>query len=357
MFIQPVHPPERDYRQVLAEDREAVKLADNLGYEEAFIGEHLTDISEPITSSLAFIASLAESCPSTVFGTAVTNLAIHHPVTVAAQVAMMDNLLDGRLILGIGPGVPWDAEATGVLRIDRRAKMLETIDMVLGIWSGQAPYDLEGEFSAVTTAKTSWPEVGQGTIPRPLQKPHPPIVVTSISPHSEGIPVATRRGWGVISSNYIQAHCVATHLPKYLEGCIAGGLPEEPSGWRVARSIFVADDEKTVREYARSESGPYGYYFDNIMKKRSRIGADLFAFRAHPDQPDSEVTLASVLESEVIAGTTESVAEQLLVFREAVGPFSTLLYTGHDWADPDLARRSMELMATEVMPRVNKELC
>jgi alkanesulfonate monooxygenase SsuD/methylene tetrahydromethanopterin reductase-like flavin-dependent oxidoreductase (luciferase family) len=330
-------------------------LADELGYDEAFIGEHFTDVSEPITSSLAFIASLADPCRSIVFGTAVLNLAIQHPVMVAAHVAMIDHMVDGRLILGIGPGVPWDAEAFGVLHVDRAGKMMETIEHVLAIWSKDAPYDLHGEYTSVSTARTFWAEAGQGVVPRPLQQPHPPIVVTSISPHSEGIARATRRGWGVISSNYIQSHCVATHLPKYLEGRAAGGLSDGTTGWRVARSIFVADSEATARSYARSEDGPYGHYFHCMMTKRSRLG-DLQPFRKYPDQPDAEVTLPQTLETQVIAGTVESVVEQILHFRDEVGPFGTLLYTGHDWADQRLARRSMELMATEVMPRVNEAL-
>jgi alkanesulfonate monooxygenase SsuD/methylene tetrahydromethanopterin reductase-like flavin-dependent oxidoreductase (luciferase family) len=90
-----------------------------------------------------------------------------------------------------------------------------------------------------------------------------------------------------------------------------------------------------------------------MMTKHARIGG-LYLFRAHPDQSDSEVTLEQTLQTQVVAGTVTSVVEQLLAFREEVGPFGTLLYTGHDWADPSLARRSMELMATEVMPRFSE---
>ena len=50
----------------------------------------------------------------------------------------------------------------------------------------------------------------------------------------------------------------------------------------------------------------------------------------------------------------ESVADRILAFRDEVGEFGTLLYTGHDWADPALARRSMELMANQVLPRINR---
>jgi alkanesulfonate monooxygenase SsuD/methylene tetrahydromethanopterin reductase-like flavin-dependent oxidoreductase (luciferase family) len=58
----------------------------------------------------------------------------------------------------------------------------------------------------------------------------------------------------------------------------------------------------------------------------------------------------------VIAGTVHSVVEQLLAFREKVGPFGTLYYPCHDWVDPKLAKRSMELMAEQVMPKVNAAL-
>ena len=60
-----------------------------------------------------------------------------------------------------------------------------------------------------------------------------------------------------------------------------------------------------------------------------------------------------MLDHMAIAGTVNSVVDQLLAFRETIGDFGTLLYCGHDWADPKLARRSMELMAEKVMPALN----
>jgi alkanesulfonate monooxygenase SsuD/methylene tetrahydromethanopterin reductase-like flavin-dependent oxidoreductase (luciferase family) len=54
----------------------------------------------------------------------------------------------------------------------------------------------------------------------------------------------------------------------------------------------------------------------------------------------------------VIAGTPQSVADQIREFRDKVGAFGTLLYTGHDWVEPALGKRSMELMAKEVWPRL-----
>jgi alkanesulfonate monooxygenase SsuD/methylene tetrahydromethanopterin reductase-like flavin-dependent oxidoreductase (luciferase family) len=62
------------------------------------------------------------------------------------------------------------------------------------------------------------------------------------------------------------------------------------------------------------------------------------------------------MDSLVIHGTPAQVAERIVGLRRQVGPFGTLVYAGHDWADVALSRRSMELMATEVMPLVNREL-
>jgi alkanesulfonate monooxygenase SsuD/methylene tetrahydromethanopterin reductase-like flavin-dependent oxidoreductase (luciferase family) len=69
--------------------------------------------------------------------------------------------------------------------------------------------------------------------------------------------------------------------------------------------------------------------------------------------PDSAITPEYVTNRLVLAGTVNSVVDQILHFREEVGDFGNLLYACHDWMDPTLAKRSMELMATEVMPRVN----
>ena len=69
--------------------------------------------------------------------------------------------------------------------------------------------------------------------------------------------------------------------------------------------------------------------------------------------PNEAITPEYVTQRLVLAGTVDSVVDQLLAFREHVGDFGTLLYAGHDWIDPVLAKRSMQLMAEQVMPRVN----
>ncbi len=350
-FIQPVHPPARRYADVLREDREAVVLADRLGYREAFIGEHLADSAETITSSLAFIAHLADACPSITFGTGVLPLANYHPVMAAAQVAMVDHLVQGRLVLGVGPGVPGDAEAIGDLGSDRNRKAHEALDQMLRIWNEEPPYRIAGEFYRTTTERSLDREIGLGVAVRPLQRPHPPIAITSIRPDSTGPRTAGSRGWTGISATYVGAYVVRAQIQSYLEGRRSAGLSADPSGWRVARSIFVADDEATARRYAHREDGPHGFYFRVMRTKLASFGA-LDLLRDHPGQPDSELSLERCLERLVIAGTPESVADRIVAFRGEVGEFGALLYTGHDWTDPALARRSMELTANELWPRI-----
>jgi alkanesulfonate monooxygenase SsuD/methylene tetrahydromethanopterin reductase-like flavin-dependent oxidoreductase (luciferase family) len=63
-----------------------------------------------------------------------------------------------------------------------------------------------------------------------------------------------------------------------------------------------------------------------------------------------------MLDRLVTAGTPSQVVDELLAFREGVGAFGTLVYCGVDWVDPRLARRSLELMATEVVPAINRAL-
>jgi alkanesulfonate monooxygenase SsuD/methylene tetrahydromethanopterin reductase-like flavin-dependent oxidoreductase (luciferase family) len=352
-FTMPMHPPGRNYTQTLKEDREAVLLADRLGYSEAFIGEHITDVCETIPSCLSFIASLAHEARRIKLGSGTVNLPNNHPAQVAAHVAMVDHMLEGRFIFGIGPGgLRSDMEACGNLDADRNAMFVESINQILALWEKDAPYDLKGRFWNISTARTLIPEAGQGVMLKPYQKPHPPIVVTVVVPHSKGLSAAAERGWKPVSANFLQPRWVATHWPMYRQGCERGGHRADASDWRVCKSIFVADDDATARRYARSVDGPYGFYFWNLLAKRRSAGG-VEIFKHDLALPDAAVTVEYVLDRLVVCGGVSSVVDQLLAFREEVGDFGTLLYCGHDWAEPKLARRSMELMAEKVMPAVN----
>jgi alkanesulfonate monooxygenase SsuD/methylene tetrahydromethanopterin reductase-like flavin-dependent oxidoreductase (luciferase family) len=355
-FTMPIHPLGKDWRQSLREDQEAFVLADELGFSEGYVGEHSTDQAENITSCSLFLATLIARTRRMKLGTGTVNLPNTHPARVAAEIAMLDHLLDGRFIFGISPGgLPSDAEVFGNLGNDRNAMFVEAIDQVLEIWQSDPPYKITGKYWNVSTVQTMIADIGQGVLPKPLQRPHPPIVVSVVAPYSKGVTEAAARGWEPISANFLMPEWVRTHWPKYAEGCARAGRPAVTANWRVAKSVFVADDLATARAYATDSNSPYRFYYSQLLTKMKRAGRTEL-FKTDCDQTDDTVTLDAVCDRLVICGTPEMVADKLLAFREEVGDFGTLLYAGHDWRDPALARRSMVLMAEQVMPRVNVTL-
>jgi len=216
-FTMPIHPLDKDWRSSLQEDREAFLLADELGFSEGYVGEHVTDKAENITSSIAFLAWIAAATKRIKLGTGTVNMPNMHPATVAAAIAMLDHMLDGRLIFGISPGgLLSDAEVFGNLEADRNAMFLEAINQVLQIWASEPPYNLQGQFWNISVQKTLIEDIGQGFIPRPLQRPHPPIVVTAVAPFSKGVTEAAARGWDPISANFLMPAWVKSHWPKYV---------------------------------------------------------------------------------------------------------------------------------------------
>ena len=356
-FMMPLHPPGRQPWETYAEDREAILLADRLGYCEALVGEHVTDLAENVTSCLMFLASLAHDTKNIVLGSGTINMPNSHPAAIAAQVAMIDHLLRGRFIMGISPGgLMSDAEVFGNYKKDRNAIFLESINMVLEIWAKESPYRLQGSFFQITTENTSIPEIGQGSILKPYQKPHPPIVVTAVAPHSRGVTEAAKRGWTPVSANFLLPEWVASHWPRYAEGCEASGRAARPADWRIAKSIFVADDEQVAKRYGHGPEGPYHFYFKQLIRKLVGLAGRGNLFKLDQDEPDASITADTMTPRLVIAGTVSSVVDQILAFREKVGAFGTLYYPCHDWVDPPLARRSMQLMAEQVMPKVNAAL-
>jgi len=351
-FTMPLHPVGRDWRQTLAEDREAVLLAEQLGFEEAFIGEHVTDLAETITSCLIFIATLARDTKRIKLGSATVNLANRHPAVTAAEVAMVDTLLEGRFILGVGPGgLPSDAEMMETMDADRNAIFVEAMNHMIALWTQEPPYRLQGKRWRLSTERTFTPDLGMGALLPPFQKPHPPIVVTAILPDSSGIAAAAERGWTPISANFVHPWVVKTHWPKYAEGCARAGRQARAEDWRVAKSIFVADDDATVRRMTRDPGNVFAHYFRNLQRKAQRTRGNAF-FKHDPALPDEAVTEDYLVSQLLIAGTPNEVVHKLAAFRERVGPFGRLLYCGHDWADAKAMRRSMELMAEKVLPQL-----
>jgi alkanesulfonate monooxygenase SsuD/methylene tetrahydromethanopterin reductase-like flavin-dependent oxidoreductase (luciferase family) len=355
-FTMPVHPMGRDWSQTLREDRDAIVLADKLGFYDAFVGEHLTDACENITNSMIFHATLISETKQIKLATGTSNLSQIHPVIIAANAAMMDHLTQGRFILGVSAGaLTSDAEALGILDEDRNKMFAEAIDVILAIWEREAPYDIDFPDNRFKVAirRAAYHHLGVGFMPKPFQKPRPEIVGTVVAPFSPGVVLMGKRDFHPLSANFLLSKHLKSHWTNYAKGKAEAGQKADINDWRVARTIFVADDDATAKRYGYAdENSPYRFYFAQMLGKMKR-GNRAYVFKSHKEQPDDEVTLDFVMDNCVTFGSVNKVVDEILKMHEETGDFGELVYAGMDWVDEKLARRSMQLMAEEVMPRVS----
>ena len=120
-----------------------------------------------------------------------------------------------------------------------------------------------------------------------------------------------KRDFHPLSANFLLPQWVATHWPKYVEGKESVGEVADPSDWRIARTIFVADDAATATRYALEDPrSPYRFYYQQMLTKMRKLGR-LNLFKESQDVDDDAITVEGLLDSLVIAGTPSSVAEQI----------------------------------------------
>jgi alkanesulfonate monooxygenase SsuD/methylene tetrahydromethanopterin reductase-like flavin-dependent oxidoreductase (luciferase family) len=191
---------------------------------------------------------------------------------------------------------------------------------------------------------------------KPYQSPRPEIVGTVVAPASKGVTLMGRRDFHPMSANFLLSHWLASHWTNYAEGKASVGVTANPEDWRVARTIFVAEDSATARAYGKDDArSPYRYYYRQMLTKMM-LSKRHVIFKRHADEDDSALTLDRLLDDLVLCGTVDQVVDQILALREEAGDFGEIVYAGMDQVDPSLSRWSMELMAQEVMPRVNSAI-
>lgn len=359
MFLQPIHPFPRDQGEIYKEAEDKIILADQLGFSEVWVGEHFSASTEPITSPLIFLASLIHRTKSIKLGTGTINLPNHHPAMVAGNVALFDHLSGGRMLFGIGPGgLATDFELFGTQGFANRAEAtMEAYEMILKLWTQDPPFDIAGKYWSIKMEKNVLKDLGVGFLTRPLQKPHPPIATSAVSPFSSSIRTAAQRGWYPISTNFAPDATIASHWKVYCDGCADVGRKPDGDAWRVARTIVVAPSDAEAEDYIydpKRATHAYFNYLITLLKSTNAVGG----IKPRPDMTDEQVTADEVVRAVVIAGSPATVADKLVAYREKVGPFGNLLISAMDWEGPNgiMEKRSMEMLARDVMPRVNRAL-
>jgi alkanesulfonate monooxygenase SsuD/methylene tetrahydromethanopterin reductase-like flavin-dependent oxidoreductase (luciferase family) len=354
LFMMPLHTPKLSYNEMYKQDVEAALFAEELNYDEFWIGEHTTTKVEPVSNALQFLSCLAPQTSRIKLCTGVVNLPHHHPARVAADAAMLDHLCDGRLILGIGPGgLASDFELFGTTDKNRQEMMTESADLIRAIWEGDAPFDLKGKHWSVKAIDTYQPDMTIGLFPKPLQNPFPTFCTSAMSPYSGTAKLAGVRGWNLISANFNAPWIVRSQWAAFEAGAKEAGRKADPASWRVARSILVTETDQQARDYLATPDNAIRSYYNYLFTQLSRAGA-IKIFMMKPDTQPEEITLEKVLDSMVIAGSARTVTEKLASFRDEVGPFGGLLCTFHEWDQKQMWKSSMRRMIDEVLPAIDR---
>src|SRR3989449_4563251 len=258
LFMMPLHPPDRAFADAYDRDIDQIVLADQLGFREAWVGEHLTERWENAPAPDLLIAKALALTRNVRLGTGVTLLALHNPVYLAHRVAMLDHMARGRFQWGIGGGgIPTDLALLGLDHTNPtavRARSAEVLDVVLKLWASEGRFTYHGKFFDIDTPVFD-PVKARGYYMKPYQQPHPPIAVAASTPNSGSMRMAGGRGWIPMSSSLLSRPYLPDHWRLVEGGAASAGRAAGRRQWRIARDVLVAPTSAVARERARAVLG------------------------------------------------------------------------------------------------------
>jgi alkanesulfonate monooxygenase SsuD/methylene tetrahydromethanopterin reductase-like flavin-dependent oxidoreductase (luciferase family) len=193
-----------DWNSLYKETLEQGALADKMGFDNIWFVEHhfLTGFSGSPCPEV-ILGALSQVTKRIKIGFGVSILPYHHPVRVAERVAMLDQLTDGRIQVGTGRSNVYEQVGLGVDPRETRARWEESITMLPKIWQSDE-FSYEGEFWKVPTRRV---------LPKPFQKPHPPLYLACTQ--TDSFNVAAEKGIGVLSSATYATSILADHVKNY----------------------------------------------------------------------------------------------------------------------------------------------
>lgn len=233
-------------------------------------------------------------------GTAVSVAPMYHPLRLAEEVAMLDVLSGGRVNWGAGRGN--DPVEFGVFGLDHDssyARFRENVDVVLGAWT-QERLTYEGEFIQVTDVEV---------LPKPLQRPHPPVWVAASSP--DAIAWAASAGHSIMMDPHSGHAAIGAKFDAYRKALAEHGHEAEGRITPMARLVAVAATDAEAREVARR--GAQWTVDSYLSPKVARFGHDLF----HGSDPRDPVE--RYVEEVIVHGSPGRVIEELERLREEIG--------------------------------------
>ena len=351
LFLMPIHPPEKPWQQMISENTETIVLADTLGFDEAWIGEHHTLITEPIPAPDLFIAKLFGITKKIRLGTGVVLLQFQDPVLLAHRIAVLDQLGEGRFNFGIGTGgQSSEFELFGINQADRHQRAMEVMDIVLGMWYSEGKFQYKGKFFNIEGPDPR-PDLGIGLHMKPYQTPHPPIAMAAGSPFSPTAKYAGGQGWIVMSSGITHPSLLWTIWDAYQSGSADVGEFSNRKVWRVSRNIHVAE----TMEKAEKEANEYGMrrcIEDYAIPQFKALMGSLSMFKSSKEMTDEEITFDWLMNETFIVGDPAFVIKRIKELYSRVGGFGTLLLQLNGWDPPQIGHNSLKLFINEVAPSI-----
>lgn len=333
IFLAPFHRVGDNPTLAIARDLELVSWLDQLGYDEAWIGEHHSAGWEIIASPEIFIAAAAERTRHIMLGSGVTSLPYHHPLLVAQRFVQLDHMTRGRVMLGCGPGaLVSDAYMMGIEAEAQRRMMDESLGAIMRLLACEEP----------VTLKTDWFELREARLHlAPYTCPHFPVAVAS-STTPAGVLAAGKHGVGLLSLGAGLPggpQKLAEHWRLGEAEAAKHGKTLDRAGWRLVVNMHCAeDDEQAMREVARGERIETLSYFSETLGR--------------PPMRSEDPLGDGLKAGTTLVGSPETIAkgiERLLTFTE--GGAGGVLFRSHEWANREQTLRSYELFARWVMPR------
>src|SRR5688500_966295 len=154
IFLAPFHPVGQNPTLALERDLELIERLDELGFAEAWIGEHHSAGYEIIASPEVFIATAAARTKHIKLGTGVSSLPYHHPLMLADRMVLLDHLSRGRVMFGVGPGaLPSDAFMMGIEVAKQREMMEESLEAILALLRSDEPVTRESDWFTLRDAR------------------------------------------------------------------------------------------------------------------------------------------------------------------------------------------------------------
>jgi limonene 1,2-monooxygenase len=335
-FMAPFHPPAEHPRLALERDMELLTWLDELGFDEAWVGEHHSAGWEYIASPELFIALAAERTRHIKLGTGVVSLPYHHPLMVAERMVMLDNLTRGRVLFGVGPGaLVTDALMLGIDPTRTRPMMEEALEVIVRLFTETKPLTVESDWFTLRDAVLQV---------RPYTQPHMPLAVASMQSPA-GPAVAGKFGAGLLSIGVFAGFRGPVDLAGQWrvaeEAASAAGQSVRRDEWRLVIPVHLAETrrEALAQVHDRATAWVTGYQRD-VLSRPLPEGV-----------PEDQVVAALVERGAWIVGTPDDCIATIDRLDERSGGFGGLLVMVQDWATREQQRRSYELLARYVMPR------